>query len=69
MNTVITPERIELQAGTIVRMLGTWEDYQALNEQLGDRHIYILQMLIGYICTLRNFVSSIASWNKCCIYE
>jgi Uma2 family endonuclease len=39
MNTVITPEKIELQAGTVVRMLGSWQDYQALSEQLGDRTI------------------------------
>jgi Uma2 family endonuclease len=39
MNTVITPEQIELQAGTVVRMLGSWQDYQALSEQLGDRTI------------------------------
>ncbi|MEH2072532.1 MAG: Uma2 family endonuclease [Nostoc sp.] len=37
MNTVITLERIELQAGTVVRMLGCWEDYQVLSERLGDR--------------------------------
>ncbi len=39
MNTVITPEKIELEAGTVVRMLGSWEDYQGLSERLGDRAI------------------------------
>ncbi|MBW4554814.1 MAG: Uma2 family endonuclease [Trichormus sp. ATA11-4-KO1] len=37
MHTVITPERIELPPGTVVRMLGSWQDYQALSQQLGDR--------------------------------
>jgi Uma2 family endonuclease len=39
MHTVITPERIELQPGTVVRMLGSWQDYQLLSEQLGDRSL------------------------------
>ena len=37
MHTVITPERIELPPGTVVRMLGSWQDYQLLSQQLGDR--------------------------------
>ncbi|BAZ48983.1 hypothetical protein NIES4103_15940 [Nostoc sp. NIES-4103] len=37
MHTVITPEKIELSPGTVVRMLGSWEDYQLLSQQLGDR--------------------------------
>ncbi|BAY67126.1 hypothetical protein NIES22_72890 (plasmid) [Calothrix brevissima NIES-22] len=37
MRTVITPERIELPPGTVVRMLGSWQDYQILSQQLGDR--------------------------------
>jgi len=37
MHTVITPETIELPPGTIVRMLGSWQDYQLLSQQLGDR--------------------------------
>nr|MDZ8077413.1 hypothetical protein [Nostoc sp. DedQUE01] len=39
MNTVITPEKIELPAGAVLKLLGTWEDYQALSEQLGDRSL------------------------------
>ncbi|MBD2440646.1 Uma2 family endonuclease [Nostoc sp. FACHB-110] len=39
MHTVITPERIELSPGTVVRMLGSWQDYQLLSEQLGDRSL------------------------------
>ncbi|RCJ40223.1 hypothetical protein A6770_10795 [Nostoc minutum NIES-26] len=37
MHTVITPQRIELSPGTVVRMLGSWQDYQVLSQQLGDR--------------------------------
>jgi len=37
MHTVITPERIELPPGTVVRMLGSWQDYQVLSQQLGNR--------------------------------
>jgi Uma2 family endonuclease len=37
MHTVITPEKIELPPGTVVRMLGSWQDYQGLSQQLGDR--------------------------------
>ncbi len=37
MRTVITPDKIELPPGTVVRMLGSWQDYQVLSEQLGDR--------------------------------
>ncbi|MDZ8027027.1 MAG: Uma2 family endonuclease [Nostoc sp. DedQUE11] len=39
MNTVITPEKIELPAGAVLKLLGSWEDYQALSEQLGDRSL------------------------------
>jgi hypothetical protein len=36
MQAIITPEKIELPPGTVVRMLGTWQDYQKLEEQLGE---------------------------------
>ncbi|KAB8316927.1 Uma2 family endonuclease [Tolypothrix campylonemoides VB511288] len=39
MNTVITPERIELPAGAVLKLLGNWQDYQRLLLQLGDRAI------------------------------
>ncbi len=39
MNTVITPERIELPPGAVLKLLGDWQDYQALNQQLGDRTV------------------------------
>lgn len=39
MHTVITPERMELPPGTVVRMrmLGTWQEYQGLSQQLDDQ--------------------------------
>ncbi|MDJ0616547.1 MAG: Uma2 family endonuclease [Calothrix sp. MO_192.B10] len=37
MQTVITPEKIELSPGTVVKMLGSWQDYQSLSQQLGER--------------------------------
>lgn len=39
MNTIITPEKIELPPGTVVRMVGDWQDYQRLVQQLEDRSI------------------------------
>ncbi|MBW4673006.1 MAG: Uma2 family endonuclease [Desmonostoc geniculatum HA4340-LM1] len=49
MNTVITPEKIELPAGAVLKLLGTWEDYQALSEQLGDRAIPRIKYRTGEI--------------------
>ena len=37
MFAVVTPDTIHLPPGTVIRLLGSWQDYQALNEQLGDR--------------------------------
>jgi Uma2 family endonuclease len=37
MFAVVTPEKIQLSPGTVVRLLGTWQDYQTLSQQLGDR--------------------------------
>ncbi len=39
MFAVITPEKIHLPPGTLVKFLGTWNQYQTLVEQLGDRQI------------------------------
>lgn len=37
MHAVITPERIELPPGAVLKLLGDWQDYQLLSQQLGDR--------------------------------
>ncbi|WP_373527578.1 Uma2 family endonuclease [Nostoc sp.] len=39
MDTVITPQRIELPPGAVVKLLGDWQDYQVLSQQLGDRSL------------------------------
>ena len=39
MFAVITPEKIQLPAGAVVRLPGSWQDYQALTQQLGDRSL------------------------------
>lgn len=39
MFAVVTPEKIHLPPGAIVKLPGTWQDYQKLVEQLGDRSI------------------------------
>lgn len=36
INVVVKPDAIELPAGAVVRVPGTWQDYQALLEHLGD---------------------------------
>lgn len=37
MHTVITPDKIELPPGAVLKLLGNWQDYQVLSQQLGDR--------------------------------
>lgn len=39
MFAVISPEKIQLPPRTVVRLPGTWADYQAIVEQLGNRAI------------------------------
>ncbi|MBD1925573.1 Uma2 family endonuclease [Trichocoleus sp. FACHB-90] len=37
INVIVKPDAIELPAGAVVRVPGTWQDYQAMLEHLGDR--------------------------------
>lgn len=39
MLTVISPEKLYLSAGTVVRSPATWQDYQALCQQRGENSI------------------------------
>lgn len=39
MFALVTPEKIHVSPGTIVRLPGTWQDYQKLVDRLGDRSI------------------------------
>nr|WP_072622241.1 hypothetical protein [Spirulina major] len=36
MLTVVSPEKLYLSAGTVLRSPATWQDYQALQQQRGD---------------------------------
>jgi hypothetical protein len=36
INVIVKPDAIELPAGAVVRVPGTWQDYQALLEHLGE---------------------------------
>ncbi|MEQ9001181.1 MAG: Uma2 family endonuclease [Coleofasciculus sp. B1-GNL1-01] len=49
MFAVITPEKIQLPPGTVVRFPGSWQDYQMLSQQLGDRSIPRLKYRSGEI--------------------
>lgn len=49
MFAVITPEKIHLPPGTVVRFPGTWQNYRALVEQLGDRSIPRIKYRSGEI--------------------
>lgn len=39
MFAIVTPEKIQLPPGAVVRLPGSWQDYQALSQHLGDRSI------------------------------
>ncbi len=39
MNTVITPEKIELPLGAVLKLLGNWQEYQRMLLQLGSRSL------------------------------
>jgi Uma2 family endonuclease len=49
MFAVVTPEKIHLPPGTLIKFPGTWQDYQALVEQLGDRQIPRIKYRSGEI--------------------
>lgn len=39
MFAIIAPEKIHLPPGTVIKLPGNWQEYQALVQQLGDRSI------------------------------
>jgi Uma2 family endonuclease len=49
MNTVITPERIDLPPGAVLKLLGNWQDYQRMLLVLGDRAIPRIKYRSGEI--------------------
>ena len=49
MYAVISPEKIEIPPGSVLKIPGTWSDYEALSQQLGDRSIPRLKYRSGEI--------------------
>lgn len=49
MNTVISPNHAQLDPGTVVRMLGSWQDYCRLCDSRGDSSIPRLKFRAGEI--------------------
>jgi Uma2 family endonuclease len=49
MITVISPEKLYLSAGTVVRSPATWQEYQRLCEQRGDNSIPRLKYRSGEV--------------------
>ncbi|HHP7231981.1 MAG TPA: Uma2 family endonuclease [Xenococcaceae cyanobacterium] len=49
MFAVISPEKIEIPPGSLFQIPGSWEDYEALSQQLGDRSIPRLKYRPGEI--------------------
>ena len=49
MFAVISPEKIEIPAGSVFKMPGSWSDYETLSQQLGDRSIPRLKYRPGEI--------------------
>ncbi|MFB2922473.1 hypothetical protein [Aerosakkonema funiforme] len=39
MFAIVSPEKLHLSAGTVVRSIATWQEYQALCQQRGDGSI------------------------------
>lgn len=50
MYALISREKIQLLPGTVVRMPGTWQDYQALAQSRGDSSIPRIKYRTGEIC-------------------
>ena len=49
MFAVISPEKIEIPPGSIFQIPGSWDDYETLSQQLGDRSIPRLKYRSGEI--------------------
>lgn len=49
MFAVVTPDKIQLPPGAVVRLPGSWQDYQSLRQQLGDRTLPRLKYRPGEI--------------------
>jgi Uma2 family endonuclease len=49
MYAIVSPDRLQLSAGTVVRMEGTWQDYETLLDCRGDRPLPRLKYRDGKI--------------------
>lgn len=49
MYALISPEEIQLPPGTVVRMLGSWQDYRTLRSSRGDSSIPRIKYRFGEI--------------------
>ncbi|MDJ0702296.1 MAG: Uma2 family endonuclease [Leptolyngbyaceae cyanobacterium MO_188.B28] len=49
MQVVVSPDQVQMSPGTIVRLLGSWRDYQTLAQQRGDTSIPRLKYRRGEI--------------------
>ncbi|MBV8882903.1 MAG: Uma2 family endonuclease [Chroococcidiopsidaceae cyanobacterium CP_BM_RX_35] len=49
MLAVVSPEKVYLSAGTVVRSLATWQEYQALCRQRGDGSIPRIKYRLGEV--------------------
>ncbi|GCL39683.1 hypothetical protein SR1949_48110 [Sphaerospermopsis reniformis] len=49
MFALISPEKTQIPAGAVVRIPGTWEEYQTLCQQRGDRTIPRLKYRNGEV--------------------
>ena len=49
MFTVISPEKIEMPPGSVFQIPGSWDDYEILSQQLGDKSIPRLKYRPGEI--------------------
>ena len=49
MYAVISPEKIEIPPGAVFQIPGSWDDYETLSQQLGDRSIPRIKYRLGEI--------------------
>lgn len=49
MFALVSPEKIQLPVGAVVRLLATWQDYQKLCQQRGDRSIPRIKYRTGEV--------------------
>ncbi|MEL6853935.1 MAG: Uma2 family endonuclease [Cyanobacteria bacterium J06606_4] len=52
MYALVSPEKIQLPAGTVVRGPATWQDYQMLLKQRGDGSVPRIKYQNGVVCLM-----------------